>query len=216
MGLGRTKMDENSEYASGEYAGRHSLSPQYYFRRSLLMFKHLLVPLDGSEIAEQAVAAAIELAHRFNSQITLLRVTNAPYLLTQSHNRSFAELITSLEETERQEATHYLSQLQEQLSQRGLNCQFVVTTGEPVAEIILEKVSQLLADTIVMGTHGWSGLRRWVYGSVADRVLRHAEVPVLLVRGRETSPTLSITIPPIETFADMHTPIDNNSDEVNP
>lgn len=170
------------------------------------MFKHLLVPLDGSELAEQAVAAAVELAHHFHSQITLLRVTNAPYLLTQSHNSSFAELITSLEEAEWQETADYLRRQQEQLQEQGVECQYVVATGEPVAEIILQKVSQLQADAIVMGTHGRSGLRRWVYGSVADRVLRHADVPVLLIRGRETSPTLPITIPPIETFSDIHTP----------
>ena len=170
------------------------------------MFKHLLVPLDGSELAEQAVAAAVELARHFNSQITLLRVTNAPYLLTQSHNSSFAELITSLEEAEWQETTEYLRQQQEQLQEQGIECQYVVATGEPVAEIILQKVTQLQVDAIVMGTHGRSGLRRWVYGSVADRVLRHAEVPVLLIRGRETPPALPITIPPLETFSDIHTP----------
>jgi len=170
------------------------------------MFKHLLIPLDGSELAEQALAAATELARQFNSQITLLRVADAPYLLTQTHNRSFAELITSLREAERQEAITYLRQWQETLHQQGFNVQYAIAEGEPVAEQILQRVEHLGADTIVMSTHGWGGLRRWVYGSVADRVLRHATLPVLLVRGRETKEDESIVvnIPPIETFNDMH------------
>lgn len=173
------------------------------------MFKHILVPLDGSKLAEYALAAATELARRFNSQITLLRVADVPYLLTQAHNSSFSELIVSLREAEREEAIRYLKQLQEELNHEELNVQYVITEGEPVAEQILEQVQQLGGDTIVMSTHGWGGLRRWVYGSVADRVLRHADVPVLLIRGREekelTDPIV-VTIPPLETFSDLHTP----------
>ena len=181
------------------------------------MFKHLLIPLDGSELAEQALAAATELARQFNSQITLLRVADAPYLLTQATNRSFAELITSLREAERQEAITYLRQCQETLQQEGFNVQYAVAEGEPVAEQILQRVKPLGADTIVMSTHGWGGLRRWVYGSVADRVLRHATVPVLLVRGRETkedesNETIVVNIPAIETFSDMHASASTDDD----
>lgn len=173
------------------------------------MFKHLLVPLDGSKLAEYALAAATELAARFNSQITLLRIADAPLLFAQAHNRSFTEMIVSLREAERDEATRYLQQLKAELNHKELNVQYVLAEGEPVAEQILEQVQALGADAIVMSTHGWGGLRRWVYGSVADRVLRHADVPVLLIRGREEknhAEPISVTIPPIETFADIHTP----------
>ncbi len=172
------------------------------------MFKHILVPLDGSKLAEYALAAATELARRFDSQITLLRVADVPYLLTQAHNSSFSELITSLRGSELAEATRYLKELQEELNHQELNVHYIIAEGEPVAEQILERVRRTGADTIVMSTHGWGGLRRWVYGSVADRVLRQADVPVLLIRGREeeTTPPITVTIPPIQTFADIHTP----------
>lgn len=173
------------------------------------MFKHLLIPLDGSELAEQALVAATELARQFNSRFTLLRVINAPYLLTQAHNRSFAELIASLREAEYQDALIYLRQRHEKLTQQGFTVDYLVGEGEPVAEQILQRVEPLGVDTIVMSTHGWGGLRRWVYGSVADRVLRHATVPVLLIRGRETKEdkpdeAIVVNIPPIETFSDIH------------
>lgn len=173
------------------------------------MFKHLLVPLDGSKLAEYALAAATELARQFNSQITLLRVADVPVFLTQTHNRSFTEMIVSLREAEREEATRYLQQLQETLNHQSLHVHYVIAEGEPVAEQILEQVRVSGADTIVMSTRGRGGLRRWVYGSVADRVLRHADVPVLLIRGREEknhNEPIPVTIPPIETFDDLHTP----------
>ncbi|MCL4868664.1 MAG: universal stress protein [Anaerolineae bacterium] len=179
------------------------------------MFQKLLVPLDGSELAEKAIAAATELAQRFSSQIMLLRVVEAPILRSQRYNISFAEMLNTLRQSELKEAERYLQQVQSSLHGQGIKAQMVIAEGEPVAEQILQQVEKLGADTIVMCTRGQSGLRRWVYGSVADRVLRYAEVPVVLVRGRETHPTppAEITIPPIETFADIHTPALLEGDE---
>ena len=60
-----------------------------------------------------------------------------------------------------------------------------VTEGENVADALLEVAAALGVDTIVMSTHGRGGLSRWVFGSVADKVLRYANVPVLLIRAKE-------------------------------
>ena len=179
-------------------------------QQETIMFKHILVPLDGSELAEQALAAATALTRQFHSQMTLLRVVQSPFLLSQTHNPSFAELIISLRQTEQKEAITYLQRLQERLKEQGISARYVLVEEETVAEAILTQVEQLHADTIVMGTHGHGGLRRWVYGSIADRVLRHADVPVLLVRGREDDPSqpILVDIPPIETFSDIHAPAD--------
>jgi nucleotide-binding universal stress UspA family protein len=148
------------------------------------MFNHILVPLDGSALAETALPAALELARSFESKITLLRVAHTP-LLPGLDGYSFAEIDATLREQARQEAIEYLRAQAGSLRQQGYDARTHVTIGQPVAEHILNVTDLLEVDTIVMSTHGWGGIRRWVYGSVADKVLRHAKVPVLLIRASE-------------------------------
>jgi nucleotide-binding universal stress UspA family protein len=148
------------------------------------MFKHILVPLDGSALAESALPAALALARCFESKITLLRVAQAP-LLPNIDGYSTVELDASLREQARQEAIEYLRGLAGSLRQQGYDVRTHSAVGQPVAEHILNTADLLDVDTIVMSTHGWGGLRRWVYGSVADKVLRHAKVPVVLMRANE-------------------------------
>lgn len=146
------------------------------------MFQHILVPLDGSPLAEAAIAPALALADKFGSKITLLRVAAQPYLPTDGLSASYAELISGLREQALADARAYLSAQQGSLRQQGYNIQAQVTELEPVAEAILDVADADKIDMIVMSTHGRGGITRWVYGSVADRVLRHAHVPVLLIR----------------------------------
>lgn len=146
------------------------------------MFKHLLVPLDGSHLAETALPAALVLASQFESEITLLRVVRPPYVATNVGGGAYAEMIIGLRDLARDEATTYLKGHQGSLRQQGYKVHAHLNEGESVAEIILDVAAGLGIDTIVMSTHGRGGLGRWVYGSVADKVLRSACVPVLLVR----------------------------------
>jgi nucleotide-binding universal stress UspA family protein len=149
------------------------------------MFKHILVPLDGSALAESALPAALELARHFESKITLLRVAQAP-LLPNIDGYSTVELDASLRDQARQEAIEYLRGQAGSLRQQGYDVRVHSAVGQPVAEHILSTADLLEIDTIVMSTHGWGGLRRWVYGSVADKVLRHAKIPVVLIRASES------------------------------
>lgn len=150
------------------------------------MFKRILIPLDGSRLAEAALPAALELASKFDSQVTLLRVVQPPQLLlTHTDGSVYAELLTSLRQQADEEAGLYLKALQNSLRQQGYRVQAHVTEGEPVAEVILEVVTGLGCDMIVMSTHGRGGISRWVFGSIADKVLRQANVPVLLIRASE-------------------------------
>lgn len=146
------------------------------------MFKHLLIPLDGSPLAEKALPAALELAGRFNSQITLLRVIQPPYVLTNVGGSNYAALFTALRDQAEEEAKSYLTIQQNSLRQQGYQVHAQIMNGEPIAEIILQVAETSQADTIVMSTHGRGGFSRWVYGSVADRILRYANIPVLLIR----------------------------------
>ncbi|HRQ37573.1 MAG TPA: universal stress protein [Chloroflexota bacterium] len=146
------------------------------------MFTHILVPLDGSKLAEAALPMALAIAGRFESAITLLRVVSAPHFVVNSHD--FAQLYVSLNEDLREEAAAYIQLKQNDLMRGGFVVNGRVAEGESVADIILNAADELGVDAIVMSTHGHGGIKRWVFGSVADRILQQAHVPILLVRAQ--------------------------------
>jgi nucleotide-binding universal stress UspA family protein len=150
------------------------------------MFTHLLIPLDGSKLAEKALPVALEIAARFDSRITLLRVTTPPYVPAAFAGADHADLLEQLRAEMQGEARDYLHALQTSLAGRGFHTAVQLVEGDPVAEHILEAVYTLQADALVMSTHGRGGFRRWVFGSIADKVLQQATVPVLLIRAEET------------------------------
>ena len=150
------------------------------------MFSHLLVPLDGSHLAEAALPPAIELANKFNSKITLVWVIQPPHLVMTAANGSvYAQLLMEMRNQSEHDAEAYLRGHQGSLRQQGFVVHTQITEGENIANALLEIASSLKVDAIVMSTHGRGGLSRWVFGSVADKVLRYADVPVLLIRAKE-------------------------------
>lgn len=156
------------------------------------MYAKVLVPLDGSSFAEQALDHAQQLAVAGATEIHLLSV--APLLEDQTlavvdlypiyvyrdylvdHKQEMEHIIVEL--------TGYLEQVSGRLRAAGYQVVSAVRFGQPADEIIAYAV-QHGCDLIVMSTHGRSGLGRWVYGSVADKVLRSSRVPILLVRAQE-------------------------------
>lgn len=146
------------------------------------MFTHLLVPLDGSKLAETALPAAQELANRFDSNISLVQVVHGPHVSVSMGGDAYADILLNLRAQNLEVSDSYLKQVQANLMQDGYKAHFHVVEGEAVAEKIVQVAQELGVDTIVMSTHGRSGLSRWVFGSVADKVLRLAKVPVLLIR----------------------------------
>jgi nucleotide-binding universal stress UspA family protein len=153
-----------------------------------MIFKHLLVPLDGSALAEKALPSAMALANRFESELTLLRVIPPPYVTTRVGGGAYGDLIVNLRRMAFDEAQAYLRAQQGSLRQQGFKAHIHLLEGEAVAELILNVIESLDVDTVVMSTHGRSGLSRWVFGSVADKVLRRANVPILLVRATAEQP----------------------------
>lgn len=133
------------------------------------MFKKLLVPLDGSPLAERALPYAVALARATQGQLVLVRVTEHPSL--------------SDDPDAEKDAQAYLQTALDKVRQEGLLIEPRVHHRylESVGQAILLAVRDQQAEAIVLSTHGRSGLGRWVYGSVADEVLRGADVPVLLV-----------------------------------
>ena len=147
--------------------------------------RRILVPLDGSPLAAQALPLAAELAASAGAELLLLQV-----LLP------FTELVPALAPTgrmlqvppdvldaEREQARQYLAS-EAAATRPGLRVTPLVEFGYP-AETILHEAERQRADVIVMATHGYSGLRRWVLGSVADKVLHAAHAPLLLVRAQD-------------------------------
>lgn len=166
------------------------------------MFKHLLVPLDGSHLAEAALPLAQELAQRFGSTITLLRVPDNPMLPLTGGNEATARYWHELRQTAYDEALAYLEKQQVLLAEAAPSAtiDIEIVSNMPPAEAILYFAETIKADTIVMNTHGRGGFQRWVYGSVANKVLSHSSVPILLVRASEE---FDLELPAIHDLADM-------------
>lgn len=144
-------------------------------------YKHILVPLDGSELAELALAHAFSLAELSQSDVTLLQV-----ILPIDHVISDEEHLIYVDQqwaNQREFALTYLKKICKRDGPRNIKIHLAVEMGSP-AETIIDYAHEKPIDLVVMATHGRSGLQRWVYGSVADKVLRGANVPVLLVRAR--------------------------------
>ena len=151
-------------------------------------YKHILVPLDTSDLAELALEDAFSLARLGDSSITLLHVI-PPLESIMAAETGHPIFIDQQWDRHQQEALAYLKEICQRHECPNVQVDVVVETGL-VAETIIEFAQEQSVDLIVMATHGRSGLQRWVFGSVADKVLRGADVPVLLVRahGRRNLP----------------------------
>jgi len=141
------------------------------------MIKRIMVTLDGSEFAERALPYAIELAQKFDAEIELIRVVQ-PIIVMSDFGATTYQTLVSMEE---KEAATYLRARQHELQQLGVRVHYKLLEGS-VADAIIDQALRDEVDLIVMSTHGRSGLSRWIYGSVATKILEHAPCPVFLVR----------------------------------
>lgn len=144
------------------------------------MFSHLLIPLDGSPFGDEALVYALSLAQKYESKITLLHVTTQ-----QWEGEMSAELPEAEELSERVRSSTSqlnLKEQKDQLTAAGYQVNALVMKGNPVGEVILKAAESENADTIIMSTHGMTGWRRHLYGSVAESVVGHSKIPVLLIR----------------------------------
>lgn len=142
------------------------------------MYNRVLVPLDGSPLAEAIIPFLTEIARPLDMSIVLLRVVEpAPTAVVEGARHTFIDV----SETRRQDAATYLASIASSLERRGLRAALEVRAGRPDLQI-LECARDLGADLIAMSTHGRSGFGRLLFGSVAEQVLRQAEVPVFMMR----------------------------------
>ena len=147
------------------------------------MFRHLLVPLDGSRLAESALPAAAELAHRLGASVTLLHVlepTAPPTVHGDRHLRSPAE------------AEGYLAGAVDWLAARQVSASVALNQQQGDVAVTIARIGGAVgADLIVLTTHGRSGVRGLLFGRVAQQVLQRGTIPVLLIppsaSGRDAS-----------------------------
>jgi nucleotide-binding universal stress UspA family protein len=149
------------------------------------MYRKILVPLDGSELAE-CVFPHIKkvIKDSENTEVILFRVCEPPVLLADYPS----DLRPRWEEHVKQEATHaqqqcqlYLDDTGKRLKKAGVNVRMESGLGNP-AETIVDYAAKNQVDLIIIASHGRSGIMRWAYGSTADKILRASPVPVMVVK----------------------------------
>lgn len=151
-----------------------------------VVLRKVLVPLDGSELAETVLPHITALAQKMNLEVVLLRVYS---LLTGGYVGEAEAYNPNLDmffEEIKEEVKNYLEDKVKQLQRQGVNVSYEVLLGDPAGNII-DLANKTPANFIGMCTHGRSGIGRWVLGSVTDRVVRHCGDPVLVVRGTALS-----------------------------
>jgi len=137
-------------------------------------FQKILVGVDGSEASKKAARVAAQLAKRAGAELILLHV--ADDVEPQDDIPSYG-----IYRERRQYADRVLEVARQEVASEGVSCQVRAALG-PVADQIVGVAQRESCDVICVGTRGMTGLKRVLLGSVADRVIRHAHCPVVVVR----------------------------------
>jgi nucleotide-binding universal stress UspA family protein len=147
------------------------------------VFKNILVPLDGSKLAEAAIPVAASLAKTLNAPVTLLHIIekDAPEEIHKDHHITRAD-----------EASAYLDELAKRAFAAEMNVERHVHTAavnDVAASIVEHAMTEFQPDLIVMCTHGKSGVRELLFGSIAQQVVAHGTTPLLLIKPEVASST---------------------------
>jgi len=147
------------------------------------MYNKIMVPLDGSELAECVLPHVEALAKGCQAKEVILVRAFVPFWAVNIGGEYVPneKEITRIDADFKAEAQDYLEKVAERLNLSGIAARWAILTGKP-SEILSDFAKADNCDLIIMATHGRSGVSRWVWGSIADRILRSACVPVLMVR----------------------------------
>jgi nucleotide-binding universal stress UspA family protein len=144
----------------------------------------VIVPLDGSALAETVLPAVTELAKQLDTEVILFRAYSIPYSAVAPTDGYYPPIDYALIDNFREEALSYLEKKAEALKQMGLKKVSPMAKEGFAADQIIALARQTPDSLIAMCTHGRSGLKRWILGSVTETVLRHSGNPVLVIRAR--------------------------------
>jgi nucleotide-binding universal stress UspA family protein len=145
------------------------------------MYKKILAPLDGSELSECSLDHVTAIAKGCAvPSVVLLYIVEPIEGYAVEYTRIVAEAIDEVKKKFQAQTEKHLAKVANKLKKKGINVSTVIVEGKPSDEI-LNYADKNQVDLIIMSTHGSSGLTRWAFGSVADKVIRHSPVPVLVV-----------------------------------
>lgn len=144
-----------------------------------MKFNKILVPLDFSEYSEKSLEYALSLAEIYGAQLTLLHAIVLHYedVGEETHLKQLEEMVKLQEKN----SYERLERQNQKAGQRGVSVTSEVVRGVSAADAILEFIDDHPHDLIILGTHGRAGVKKWLYGSVAEQVVRHSPIPVLTI-----------------------------------
>ncbi|WP_139852651.1 universal stress protein [Acinetobacter pullicarnis] len=147
-----------------------------------MAYQHILVPVDGSDTSLAVIQQAVELVKIFNAKITLVQVmTLDPYIaadyVTYGHNNELIQRARSF-------IQENIDKAKEKFQAEGVEPETRLLEGESIPLTIAKAVKELNVDLVVMSSHGRSGIKKLILGSVAQSLLSELEVPVLVVKAK--------------------------------
>lgn len=145
------------------------------------MYQRILVPVDGSPTSDSALHEAIRFAQQHNSMLRLVHVVETARFFDAEQMIDY----TTLQDMAQRSGEQVLAHAMAAVEQAGLSAEtdLLNSDGQRVENMIVDDAKRWMADLIVIGTHGRSGVSRLLFGSVAEGVVRGAHTPILLIRG---------------------------------
>ena len=144
------------------------------------MYRHILIPTDGSELAEHGVTKGLALAKSLGAKVSVIVVEEPLDRFTFMEMTGRPEEFTKLTEQTKKRVTHVLNRAANAAKQAGVSCDTIQVENEQPYQAIIAAAKDRGCDLIVMSSHGRSGLSGILIGSVTNKVLAHAKMPVLV------------------------------------
>jgi nucleotide-binding universal stress UspA family protein len=147
------------------------------------MFKHVLLPTDGSPVARKAIKAGLALAKDFGAKVTAYYALDAvpSYVYSEGYVISTAAL-RDFDKQAREQGINYLGQVEKAAKAAGVPCQTLITKPATAAQGIIAAAKKQRCDVIFMASHGRGEFATLLLGSVTQKVLAHSKIPVLVYR----------------------------------
>lgn len=145
------------------------------------MFRHVLIPIDGSSFSDGAVKAGIKLAKEMNAKLTGLHVT-VPFHMMAADSQALTDTRAEYENHSKAKAQKVLAAFEKAAKSEGVACESAFVAGEHPHETIINAARDKGCDLILMASHGRRGLQGLLIGSETQKVLTHSKIPVLVYR----------------------------------
>jgi len=145
------------------------------------MYKHILLPTDGSELSARAVAEGVRFAKSIGARVTALHVT-PPFYPTEASGHTMVAQARKHEEEGKESARRALGAVEQAAGQAGVECTCVHRVSDVPWEEIISLAKERGCDVVFMASHGRRGVAALVLGSETNKVLTHSKIPVLVTR----------------------------------